>query len=110
MNKHDLENGYIVELRNGTRLFYCDGSFYSSSFEQYNTLQPYKDDLRHISVSDFDINKVYLDGDSNVLIWDRNKECKKDETICNIIKLLKSNQVSEINITLNPHCSYNFTF
>lgn len=73
MNKSDLKDGYVVDLRAGYRrvvlfdelLIYKNGSYEIAS----NLIEKYRDDLSHRSDSSLDVMKIY-DKDMDVL-WER---------------------------------------
>lgn len=59
MNKKDLKNGMIVELRNGTRYLYCEGVI--RGLDEWNVISNYTDTLNNTAFPHLDIVKVYED-------------------------------------------------
>lgn len=84
---NDLQYGYVVEFRNGSRGLYMPGKlgdvFYACPSE-YNLSRFYKSDLKHLNTSNWDIMKVFgftkyaysvthTSIDGRELLWERNE-------------------------------------
>ncbi len=97
MTKKDLKNGMIVELRNGTRYFYCEGVM--RGLYKWDLISNYTDNLKCTEFPELDIVKVYEDTreyNLNVifehrclkLIWKRPETPKLSEKEIEILKAL----------------------
>lgn len=90
MKKSDLENGMIVENRDGDKFIVikkftelsktctnCRDVLLNINFGEYDTLDEYEEDLTNGSFKDFDIVKVYYlehagcEKDELILLWER---------------------------------------
>ena len=87
MNKSDLKNGNVVELRGGDKLLLCwhfvDSILVDLEGRNFITLDTYHEDLTAIDgIADLDIMKVYKDYTLTELLWERkNTKPTEDEKI-----------------------------
>lgn len=87
MTKTNLENGMVVEVRNGNRYLVHNDKFINK--QNFNYFDDYDDEFNNIHLPSFDIVKIYksisftLDkifNDNNlVLIWEREDKTKLSE-------------------------------
>ena len=89
MKKSDLlENGTVVELRNGDKLLLCwhfvDSILVDLEGRNFITLDTYHEDLTAIGgIADLDIMKVYKDYTCKELLWERKEipQLTEDEKV-----------------------------
>lgn len=95
MNKSDLKNGMVFQIRYGTKyyivlneIYTLDNSVsYTGSF--YNIMKYYKEDLKYDGTTNNDIMYVY-DSDGN-LIWER-----EEQQIDNLIDFIKNEDIEVV--------------
>ena len=95
MNKSDLKNGMVFQIRYGTKyyivlneIYTLDNSVsYTGSF--YNIMKYYKEDLKYDGTTNNDIMYVY-DSDGN-LIWERD-----EQQIDSLIDFIKNEDIEVV--------------
>lgn len=95
MNKSDLKNGMVFQIRYGTKyyivlneIYTLDHSVsYTGSF--YNIMKYYKEDLKYDGITNNDIMYVY-DSDGN-LIWERD-----EQQIDSLIDFIKNEDIEVV--------------